>query len=249
MELRDKVAVVTGGTRGIGAATAVLLAQRGADVAIVGRFDDAESRGTLSRIEATGRRGLLVTADVGKPDQATACVRQALDRLGRVDVLVHSAGGAIAGNLLELTPEAWHSAFDVHVHAVFHLCRAAVPDMKQRKEGAIVLISSVAGIRGVHFNLAYQVVKGALPQFARALARELANDNIRVNCIAPGIIRTRFHDAMTPEQKRHNLENRIPLHREGTPEQVATLIAEVVTNDYITGETFVIDGGLTMRIA
>jgi len=93
------------------------------------------------------------------------------------------------------------------------------------------------------------VVKGALPQFARALARELANDNIRVNCIAPGIIRTRFHDAMTPEQKRHNLENRIPLHREGTPEQVATLIAEVVTNDYITGETFVIDGGLTMRIA
>lgn len=249
MELRGKVALVTGGTRGIGAATAVLLAQRGADVAIAGRFDDAESRGTLARIEATGRRGLLLTADVAKPQQATRCVRETLERLGRVDVLVHSAGGAIAGGLLELSPEAWHAAFDVHVHAVFHLCRAAVPDMKQRQEGAIVLISSVAGIRGVHFNLAYQVVKGALPQFTRALARELANDNIRVNCIAPGIIRTRFHDAMTPEQKRHNLENRIPLHREGTPEQVATLIAEVATNDYITGETFVIDGGLTMRIA
>jgi len=111
------------------------------------------------------------------------------------------------------------------------------------------MISSVAGIRGVHMNLCYQVVKGALPQFARALAREVANDNIRVNCICPGIIRTRFHAQMTPEQKQHNLENRIPLHREGTPEQVATLIAEVVTNDYITGETFTIDGGLTMRIA
>jgi 3-oxoacyl-[acyl-carrier protein] reductase len=107
----------------------------------------------------------------------------------------------------------------------------------------------VAGIRGVPFNLAYQVVKGALPQFARALARELADDNIRVNCVAPGIIRTRFHENMTAEQKRHNLEHRIPLHREGTPEQVATLIAELSANDYVTGETFTIDGGLTMRIA
>jgi NAD(P)-dependent dehydrogenase (short-subunit alcohol dehydrogenase family) len=111
------------------------------------------------------------------------------------------------------------------------------------------MISSVAGLRGVHFNLAYQVAKGALPQFARALAREVADENIRVNCVAPGIIRTRFHEHMTPEQKQYNLEHRIPLHREGTPEQVATLIAEVVTNDYVTGETFTIDGGLTMRIA
>jgi NAD(P)-dependent dehydrogenase (short-subunit alcohol dehydrogenase family) len=192
---------------------------------------------------------LLIAADMGRPADATRCVEETLARFGRVDVLVHAAGGAVAGGLLDLTSETWHSAFDVHVHAVFHLCRAAAPGMKERKEGAIVLISSVAGIRGVHFNLAYQVVKGALPQFARALARELGNDNIRVNCIAPGIIRTRFHDAMTPEQKRHNLENRIPLHREGTSEQVATLIAEVAANDYITGETFTIDGGLTMRIA
>jgi len=88
-----------------------------------------------------------------------------------------------------------------------------------------------------------------LPQFARALAREVADDNIRVNCVAPGIIRTRFHEAMTPQQKQHNLDHRVPLHREGTPEQVASLIAEVVTNDYLTGETFTIDGGLTMRIA
>jgi NAD(P)-dependent dehydrogenase (short-subunit alcohol dehydrogenase family) len=249
MELHDKVALVTGGTRGIGAATAVLLAKRGANVAIAGRYDDDEARSTLARIEQCGRRGLLLTADLRDPHEATRCVDQSIECFGRVDVLVHSAGGAIAGGLLELTPEAWHAAFDVHVHAVFHLCRAAVPGMKQRQEGAIILISSVAGIRGLHFNLAYQVVKGALPQFARALARELADNHIRVNCIAPGIIRTRFHDAMTPEQQRHNLENRIPLHREGTPEHVASLIAEVVTNDYITGETFTIDGGLTMRIA
>jgi NAD(P)-dependent dehydrogenase (short-subunit alcohol dehydrogenase family) len=121
--------------------------------------------------------------------------------------------------------------------------------MRERRGGAIILISSAAGIRGCPGNFAYQVVKGALPQFAQALARDFAAENIRVNCVAPGIIRTGFHKAMTPEQQRNNLENRIPLAREGTPEQVADLIHHLVTNDYITGETIAIDGGLTMRIA
>lgn len=117
------------------------------------------------------------------------------------------------------------------------------------KEGAIILISSTAGLRGVVTNVAYQVAKGALPQFARALAREFASDNIRVNCVAPGVVRTAFHKTMSEEQRRLNLEQRIPLHREGTPEQVAELVLALVKNDYITGETMTIDGGLTMRIA
>ena len=120
--------------------------------------------------------------------------------------------------------------------------------MRAKKEGAIILISSVAGTRGVITNPAYQVVKGALPQFARALAREFANDNILVNCVAPGIIRTAFHATMSEAQKKLNLEQRIPLHREGTPEQVAEAILMLVKNDYITGETVTVDGGLTMRI-
>ena len=249
MLLGGKVALVTGGTKGIGAATALELARRGADVAIVGRHDDAAAREVKERIEALGRRCLIVVGDMGKPDDAARCVSETAAQWGAVDVLVHSAGGVVLGGLFEVTPEQWHEAFDVHVHAVYHLCRAAVPLMRQRGEGAIVMISSIAGIRGVPMNLAYQVVKGALPQFARALAREVADDNIRVNCICPGIIRTRFHDYMTEQQRKHNLDNRVPLHREGTPEQVATLIAEMVTNDYITGETMTIDGGLTMRIA
>jgi xanthine dehydrogenase YagS FAD-binding subunit len=108
------------------------------------------------------------------------------------------------------------------------------------------LISSTAGIRGIVTNVDYQVAKGALPQFARALAREFANDNIRVNCVAPGVVRTDFHQTMTAEQRRLNLEQRIPLHREGTPAQVAELILTLVRNDYITGETMTIDGGLTI---
>jgi NAD(P)-dependent dehydrogenase (short-subunit alcohol dehydrogenase family) len=249
MELERKVALITGGTKGIGAATAVSLAGRGAEIAIVGRHDDQDAAKTKGMVEARGRSCLVVTADLAKPEEATRCVAEVARQLGSVDVLVHSAGGNVLGGLFEVTPEVWHEAFNVHVHAVYYLCRAAIPWMQKKKQGSVILVSSVAGIRGVHFNLAYQVVKGTLPQFARALARLFADDNIRVNCVAPGIIRTRFHDAMTPEQKRHNLKNRIPLHREGTPEQVADLIAELVTNDYITGETIAIDGGLTMRIA
>jgi NAD(P)-dependent dehydrogenase (short-subunit alcohol dehydrogenase family) len=248
MELTNTVALVTGGTKGIGAATAIALAERGADVAVVARHLDAEAQQVREKIELLGRRCLLIAADMGQPEDATRCAQQTAQQLGAVDVLVHSAGGAVRGKLLELTPEIWREAFAVHVDAIFHLCRAVVPAMQRKKAGAIVLVSSVAGLRGLKFGLAYQVVKGALPQFARGLACELADDNIRVNCVAPGIIRTPFHAAMTPEAKQHNIENRIPLHREGTPEQVAGVIRELVCNDYITGETFTVDGGLTMRI-
>ena len=249
MNLPGKIALVTGGTRGIGAATAVALAKEGADVAIVGRHLDGEAKATGESIAALGRRCEIIVADCGQPAEATRCVREAEFRLGPVDVLVHSAGGPVNGGLFDLSAEAWHAAFDVHVHAIFHLCRAAVPAMRARKDGAIILISSTAGIRGVVTNVAYQVAKGALPQFARALAREFANDNIRVNCVAPGVVRTAFHATMTADQRRLNLDHRIPLHREGTPEQVAELILALVKNDYITGETMTIDGGLTMRIA
>jgi NAD(P)-dependent dehydrogenase (short-subunit alcohol dehydrogenase family) len=249
MNLQNKSALVTGGTRGIGAATAIALAKDGANVAIVGRNNDGDAAATRKEIEALGRRCEVIVADCAKPAEAVRCVSEAAARLGSLDVLVHSAGGPVNGKLFEISPDDWHGAFDIHVHAIFHLCRAAIPLMKPRKEGAIILVSSTAGLRAVHTNIAYQVVKGAVPHFARALAREFADDNIRVNCVAPGVVRTRFHATMTEQQKKLNLEQRIPLHREGTPAQVASLIRELVTNDYITGETFTIDGGLTMRIA
>jgi NAD(P)-dependent dehydrogenase (short-subunit alcohol dehydrogenase family) len=249
MQLQGKAALVTGGTRGIGAATAIAFAKEGADVAISARHDDDDAQRTKREIEALGRRCEIITSDCGVAADCTRLVTDAAAKLGRLDVLVHAAGGAVPGGLLEVTPEAWNAAFDVHVHAVYHLSRAAVPHIRQGKEGAIILISSTAGKLGVMGALAYQAVKGALPQLTRALARELANDNIRVNCVAPGVIRTKFHEHMSAEQKKLNLEHRIPLHREGTSEQVADVIVMLAKNDYITGDTVTIDGGLTSRIA
>lgn len=248
MNFEGKVCLVTGGSRGIGAATALRLASAGAHIAICARSEDEAARDVICRIAAMGRRAHFSTADVGQPEDALRCVEETRKALGDPDILVHCAGSPAGGNLMEVSPEEWYAAFDLHVHAIFHLCRATVPAMQAKREGAIVLVSSAAGLRGCPNALAYGVVKGALPQFARGLARDLAGDNIRVNCVAPGVIRTRFHDRLTPEQARNNIENRIPLHREGTSEQVAEAIAMLAGNEFITGETLAIDGGMTMRI-
>ncbi|MBN1643069.1 MAG: SDR family oxidoreductase [Anaerolineae bacterium] len=249
MDLQDKVAVVTGGTKGIGAATAIALARAGADVAIVGRHADDEALATRAAIEAAGRRGILLQYDISDPASCAACIADTVAQLGTVDVLVHSAGGGAPSAILDCTPEEWHYAFDVHVHASYYLCRAVAPILIEKREGAIVLVSSVAGIRGVKFALAYGTVKGAVAQFTRMLAYQLADHNVRVNCVAPGIIRTAFHAGMSAEAYQHNVDNRIPLHREGTAAQVAEGILALVCNDYVTGEMLVIDGGLTSRIA
>ncbi|MBX3257087.1 MAG: SDR family oxidoreductase [Chitinophagaceae bacterium] len=246
MQLRGKTAIITGGTHGIGAATALQLAQQGAGIALIARN---EGDGTVQKqIEALGVPCIAITADLAKEEACLQAVETVYQKLGAADILVHSAGSAAPGSLLNGAREVWYQAFDIHIHAAFHLCRAAVPYMKARKEGAIVLISSAAGLRGVKNALTYAVVKGALPQFCRALAFELSDDNITVNCVSPGVIRTRFQDFLTPQQVKNNIENRIPLHREGKPEDVAEVIATLVTNSFITGENIVIDGGMTMRI-
>lgn len=249
MNLQGKVCLITGGTRGLGAAAAIEFARRGADLALNGRYLDAESEETKREVEALGRRCVLLQGDMGKAEEARQCVAQTVEAFGALDVLVHSAGGPVPGGFLTVSEEAWYQAFEVHVHALFHLGRAAVPHIQKQGEGAIILISSAAGVRGVMNAAAYGTVKGTLIQMVRIMARELAESNIRVNCVAPGVIRTRFQDILTPEQVKNNLENRIPLHREGTPYDVAQVIALLAENEFMTGETVVIDGGLTSRIA
>jgi NAD(P)-dependent dehydrogenase (short-subunit alcohol dehydrogenase family) len=249
MNLQGKVCLVTGGTSGIGAATALRLANRGAHIATVSRGGATQiPDNVLSALKVHGTTTRFLEADVADPVACRNCVDQVIQEFGRLDVLVHSAGGAVPGGLYAVTDENWMNAFAVHVHSVFHLTRASAPHMAQQGEGAIVLLGSAAGLRGCLGALAYGVVKGALPQFTRNLARELADQRIRVNCVSPGVIRTPFQDFLTPEQAANNIQNRIPLHREGKPEDVAEIIVSLVENDFITGENVIIDGGMTMRI-
>jgi len=248
MNLTNKRALITGGTKGIGAAIAIDLARQGCDVAINGRHDDADAATVISAIESAGRRCAMIVADVARLDEAERAVREAADALGGLDILVHSAGGPSWGTIDQCSPERWIATFDIHVHASYYLSRAALPYLRQAGEGAIIFVSSVAGIRGIANAISYGTAKGAVAHFTRMLAREIADDNIRVNCVVPGVIRTRFHETMTPEARAHNLAVRIPLHREGTPEDVAEAVRTLITNNFITGELLVVDGGCSMQV-
>jgi NAD(P)-dependent dehydrogenase (short-subunit alcohol dehydrogenase family) len=248
MNLKGKVCLITGGTSGIGAATVLSLARQGAHIATVSRRGVAKDSDEMSALKEKGVAICDFKADLADPAACLKCVNQVIQSFGRLDVLVHAAGGPVNGGLHTVSDQQWMDAFAVHVHSVFHLARAATPYMALQGEGAIILLGSAAGLRGCLGALAYGVAKGALPQLVRALARELADQNIRVNCVSPGVVRTPFQNHLAPEQVFNNVLNRIPLHREGKPEDVAELIVALITNDFITGENFTIDGGMTMRI-
>ncbi len=241
-----KTALITGGTRGIGAAIARTLADNGYQLALNGRHLDEEAKQLVTELSLTTPCAFH-GGDIADPLTCHQLVDQAYRRFGRLDALIHSAGGACPGTVLDVDAEKWMHAFAVHVHAVFHLFRAAHPHLANRG-GAVLLISSAAGLRGCPGTVAYQTVKGALPQMARALARDHAHEDIRVNAVAPGIIETRFHAAMSEEARQNSTDNRIPLRRFGDPEHVASASVELLTNPFITGETLVVDGGMTMRM-
>ncbi len=253
-ELNGKAALVTGGSRGIGAATAILLAEHGADVAIsyVSRPDLAAK--VAKAIEAKGRRALAVQSDVTDADGCAKFVDRVAATFGRLDVLFNNAGGPAPGNIdpesdNPATLDTWHRAVATHVNGPFYCTRAAIPHMKKQGGGVIINMASVAAHRGAPGIIAYQTVKSTVLGFTRGCARDLADLNIRVNCVSPGLIQTDFHARMTDEQRQHILKNRIPLHRIGTPEHIALAVLQLITNDYITGENLTIDAGLISRIA
>jgi len=246
MHIRDKVALITGGTHGIGYETSLSLAREGAKICIVAR--NVKNISIIDKLNEMDAVFFLIAADLSREDECKRVVGEVFEQFKSIDILIHCAGSGAPGSLLNGARNTWYSAFDIHVHAIFHLCLAAVPYMEEAGEGAIILISSSAGLRGVKNALAYAVAKGAIPQFTRALALELSDKKIRVNCVSPGVIRTRFQDYLTDDQVRNNIENRIPLRMEGTPRNVASGICVLIENDFITGENLVIDGGMTMRI-
>ena len=241
----DKLAVITGGTRGIGLAIAEALLGKGGRVVLNGRSQTEESSALVSKFGAD--RVAIDLGDVSDPIFAKDLIERSAKKFGRLDILVHSAGGPVPGKITDITAETWMNAFALHVHPVFHLFNAAHPYL-EKEGGAVLFISSVAGLRGCPASVAYQTVKGALIPMAKSMAFDYAKENIRVNVLAPGIIRTRFHAAMSDAARLHNLQNRIPLQREGTIDDVAEAAMALITNENITGEVLTIDGGMSMRI-
>ncbi|HEX8459311.1 MAG TPA: glucose 1-dehydrogenase [Pyrinomonadaceae bacterium] len=257
VELKDKIALVTGASSGIGRATALKFAEAGARVALVGR--DAEALDAVAKeiaqSDGEGGEPYAIAADVTREADATRAVRSCVERFGALDVLVNAAGGLTNGTIETTTLESWDRMLDVNLRAVFHLMQLAVPHLETRR-GNIVNVSSVTGLRAFPGVLAYCVSKAGVDQLTRCAALELATKGIRVNAVNPGVVRTQVHrrGGMGEDAYAAFLEHSRtthPLGRTGEAEEIADLILFLASARaaWITGATYSIDGGRAQTCA
>lgn len=248
--LRGQRALVTGGASGIGRGIVEALASHGVDVVLTYLSSDAGARETVAVAQAHGVKAYALQADLTDEAAVTHVVSETQRLLGGIDILVTNAGG-ILGRIgtLDLSRDIWDNAFALNVTSTFLCCKAVIPGMMAQGNGNIVLMSSQAAFDGGGVGSAYYAAtKGAILTYSRGLAKELAPHHIRVNCVAPGLIDTRFHDINTPPDMRAAVRSRIPLGREGTPTDVAGAVIYLTSElgAYLTGETIIINGGQTM---
>jgi 3-oxoacyl-[acyl-carrier protein] reductase len=254
VDVSGKAAIVTGSAVGVGRATALGLARRGANVVVNYSRSEAEAQQTAADVQALGAAALVVRADVSQDDQVRDMVKRALDRFGSVDVLVNNA--AITRfidfrDLDGLGEDVWDRILAVNVKGVFFCSRAVVPHMKQQGGGCIVNISSVAGITGAGSSIAYCASKAAVINLTMAFARTFAPE-VRVNCVAPGFIDTRWHSARPEVADYDALKERVaqgtPLARVCAAGDIAQVVLSLIEGaDFVTGQTLVVDGGGLMR--
>jgi NAD(P)-dependent dehydrogenase (short-subunit alcohol dehydrogenase family) len=241
--LNDRVALVTGGASGIGRAIALKLAADGARVSVVDmNLEGAE--GAANEIKASGGKALALQCDVTSEEQVTAAVKKTQDELGNVGVLVNCAGTALFGFFQDMTTEDWMKMFDVHCNGMFYFSRAALKSMSEGDR--IVNISSIDGVQAQYFATAYAAAKGAMVSFTSSLALEVAHRGITVNAVAPGHIRTPMGEMLI--YFAPDFDQDIPVRRFGEPEDIAEAVSFLASPGagYITGQTIVVDGGLTL---
>lgn len=246
-DLTGKVAIVTGGGTGIGAATALLLAHHGADVAIAARTV-ADLEATSATIQAaTGRRCLVVPTDVKIEEQVVALVQQTVDELGRVDILVNNAGGTRMGPLQTIPTKAWDAVFDLNARSAYVATREAGVHFLAQGSGAIVNVSSEAGVHGVKGGAHYAASKAALQMFTTVTAAEWGRHGVRANCVAVGAVASeRVSEAWEfAGIDEAAFAGTVPLGRAGRPEEVAWAILFLASDaaSYISGQTLSVNGG------
>jgi meso-butanediol dehydrogenase/(S,S)-butanediol dehydrogenase/diacetyl reductase len=268
MKLDGKVALVTGGGRGIGRGIALMLAKEGADVAIAdaevldspkNQYGTKEIKGysaalkVVEDLKALGRKAIAINADVSKSDQVQAMIKRTVEELGSIDILVNNAGAITISTTEELEEEAWDLVMDVNAKGTFLCSKAVIPYMKKKRWGRIINVASIAGKRGTATLPHYCASKHAIVGFTNALAKELAQTGITVNAICPGIVRTQMWDLLAEAWRRpgesweesfkRSVESMIPQGVEQTPEDMAKLTLFFIYSDHVTGQAINVDGG------
>ncbi len=247
IDLTGKVALVTGGSRGIGHAIVLRLATQGADVAFTYKGNTAAAGATVTEVEALGRRAVAIQADATDPDAADTVVKAVLEGLGRIDILVNNAGITRDDLIMRMTAEAWRDVLETNLFGAFWMTKAVTRPMLKARSGRIVNITSVSGQAGQTGQANYSSAKAGLIGLTKATARELASRSITVNAVAPGFVLTELTKDL-PEPLQQEITTRTPLGRFGTPEEIANAVAFLVSDDaaYITGQVLAVDGGLVM---
>lgn len=249
-DLTGKVALVTGASSGIGAATAKMLAANGARVAINFHQNKDGAENTRDEIIGAGGAAIAVQADVAKASEVDSLVKRTREELGPIDILVNNAGSLVERlRILELTEEIWDEVINLNLKSAYLCCRAVAESMMERKTGAIVNVSSIAGRTGGALgSIHYSTAKGGLITFTKGLAKELAPFGIRVNAVSPGVIDTKYHETFSTPDMIKGYVAGIPLGRVGTPDEVASVICFLAANasSYLAGETIEINGGMFM---
>lgn len=246
-DLVGKVAVVTGGSRGLGRATAILLAERGAKVVVNYHQRQDAADEVVRRITEAGGEAMAVQADVGIWEDAQRLVLQTIERFGQLHILVNNAGTTRDALLMRMSEQEWDLVIQTNLKSAFNCSKAAHRQMLKQRYGRIVNISSVAGIAGNAGQTNYTAAKAGLIGFTKALAKELGSRSITVNAVAPGYIPTELSSSIPPELVAKGMEL-TPLGHPGTPEDIAFAVAFLVSDEarYITGQVLAVDGGLTM---
>jgi 3-oxoacyl-[acyl-carrier protein] reductase len=250
LDLTGRVALVTGASSGIGAATASVLADLGAILALGYHQNEEGATQVLDQITNEGGRALAICADMRRNDDISSLVRRATDELGPIDILVNNAGSLVQRQAIrEMTQERWNEIMNLNLTSAVFCSQAVVPMMIERKTGTIVNLVSIAGRTGGGPGaVAYSIAKGGLITFTKSLAKELAPHGVRVNAISPGVIDTPFHQVFSTPEMIRNFVTTIPLSRVGTPLECAKVIAFLASDasSYVVGETIEVNGGQLM---
>lgn len=245
LRLDGRVAVVTGGGRGIGRAIAVALAEAGADVVVAVSRDVAAAEAVAQEVRDLGRRAIARQTDVSNGADAESLINAAVEELGKIDILVNNAGVTCDGLLMRMSEDDWDRVLDVNLKGTFNCTKAAVKKMVRQRSGRIVNITSVMGITGNAGQANYAASKGGIIAFTRSVAKEVGSRGITCNAVAPGFIRTQMTEGLS-EEITEKVKAQVPLQRLGAPEDIAGMVAFLASDaaSYITAQTLVVDGGL-----